>query len=108
MHRPQVCADRPASTFPDENSLLSYLLCLLVADLFYYMVHCCSPSFSGLWAAHAVLLSSEDYNLATGVRATTAAKGVVMFFEPSLVPSLYTTKSGTGSNDRGSPCHSCP
>ena len=60
VHRPQVCADRPASTFPDENSLLSYLLCLLVADLFYYMVHCCSPSFSGLWAAHAVHLSSEE------------------------------------------------
>ena len=37
-HRPQVSADRPASTFSDENSLLSYLLCLLMADLFYYMV----------------------------------------------------------------------
>ncbi len=38
MHRPQVSANRPASTFFDENSLLSYLLCLLMADLSYYMV----------------------------------------------------------------------
>ena len=60
VHRPQVCADRPASTFSDENSLLSYLLCLLMADLFYYMVHGCSPLFSGLWAAHAVHLSREE------------------------------------------------
>ncbi len=73
MHRPLVSADRPASTFSDEISLLSYLLCLLMADLVYYMVHRCSPVFGGLWAAHAVNLSSEEYNLATGARATTAA-----------------------------------
>ena len=46
----------------------SFVLCLVIFDLFYYWAHRWSHAWNFLWGAHVVHHSSEDYNLSVALR----------------------------------------
>ena len=46
----------------------SFLLCLVIFDMFYYWAHRWSHTINFLWGAHVVHHSSEDYNLSVALR----------------------------------------
>jgi alkylglycerol monooxygenase len=46
----------------------SFVLCLVVFDMFYYWAHRWSHAWNFLWGAHVVHHSSEDFNLSVALR----------------------------------------
>ncbi len=46
----------------------SFILCLVIFDLFYYWAHRWSHAWNFLWGAHVVHHSSEDFNLSVALR----------------------------------------
>ncbi len=46
----------------------SFVLCLVIFDMFYYWAHRWSHAWNFLWGAHVVHHSSEDYNLSVALR----------------------------------------
>lgn len=50
------------------QSWWSFVLCLVLFDMFYYWAHRWSHAWNFLWGAHVVHHSSEDYNLSVALR----------------------------------------
>jgi len=50
------------------QTVWSFVLCLVIFDMFYYWAHRWSHAWNFLWGAHVVHHSSEDYNLSVALR----------------------------------------
>lgn len=66
----------------DASAWWVWLLAFFADDLSYYWYHRCSHEIRFLWASHVVHHSSQQYNLATGVRVpwTSHFSGVFLFW----------------------------
>ncbi len=56
------------SLIRQPQTVWSFVLCLVIFDLFYYWAHRWSHAWNFLWGAHVVHHSSEDYNLSVALR----------------------------------------
>jgi len=62
------------------RSPISWIACILLHDLAYYLFHRASHRVNALWAAHAVHHQSEDYTFAVSLRQGTIATWVSYAF----------------------------
>ncbi|MDX1961324.1 MAG: sterol desaturase family protein [Leptospiraceae bacterium] len=53
-----------------DSSILTWVLCFILVDFFYYWYHRLSHEVNILWAGHVVHHQSEDYNLIVALRQT--------------------------------------
>ncbi len=54
--------------FTFENSALTWIICFLGVDFFYYWFHRLSHEINFIWATHIVHHQSEEYNLSVALR----------------------------------------
>jgi len=59
---------RLSDTFASEESVVGFWLCVIMADLWYYVVHRSAHIMSWIWTSHMVHHSCEKFNLFNGPR----------------------------------------